>query len=130
MKRFCLLVGILFIANECIAQERPVWEDVCPQGLHDAVYRDIRWFWPDNTKATQEIYNYWAIRRTEFENSLAVCDTVEESLRSGCYSAMQSKQLSDNEIYKDKLETKKITSQIWRDNNKISNPIMFNLLPR
>lgn len=116
------------IVNSAYALERPVWEDNCPVGLHNAVYKEIQWYWPDSTKATQEIYNYWAKRREEFQDGLVKCDFLADEFKTACYENLRSKQTVDNELYWMNIENKKISSQVWKDTNKISNCVMFNLL--
>lgn len=125
-----LLLLIIFIANTAFAIERPVWEENCPQGLHDAVYKEIQWYWPEGTRASQELYNYWAQRRVEFYDALAKCDLMSEDFKEACYENVRSKQAVDNELYRQKIENKKISSQVWRDTNKMTNSVMFNILSR
>ena len=127
--KIILLLILLFI-NNVYAAERPVWEDNCPEGLHDAVYKEIQWYWPDSTKATQEIYNYWAKRRDEFQEGLVECDFLLEEFRTACYENLRSKQAVANELYRTNIEHKKVSSQVWKETNKTNNWVMFNILPR
>ena len=129
MKVVLLLVMILY-AGVVYATERPVWEDNCPQGLQDAVYKDVQWYWPEGTRASQELYNYWAQRRVEFYDALAKCDFMADLFKDACYESVRSKQAVDNELYRQKIENKKIISQVWRDTNKMTNSVMFNILSR
>jgi hypothetical protein len=119
---------IFFVAS--MGEARPVWEENCPQGLQDATYKEIRPYWPESTKSTQEIYNYWAMRRAEFQDALAVCDFMSGEFQNTCYEKLRLKQSIDNELYQMKLENKKISSQIWKDTNKITNPVMFNIFSK
>lgn len=131
MVRVFLLVVIL-LGNIVFAQDtqRPLWEENCPNGLHDAVYRELKWYWPAQTKDTQSLYNYWAQRHEEFEDALFRCDFLSSEFRSACYANVKAKQATDNEVYKSQIEQKKITSQIWKDTNKMTNPVMFNLFSK
>jgi hypothetical protein len=129
MKRFILLIVIL-VAQSVLAVERPTWEENCPQGLQNVQYKEIQWYWPESTKATQEIYNYWAMRREEFKDSIAICDFMSKEFQDTCYEKLRSKQEVDNELYRMKLENKKISSQIWRDTTKMTNPVMFNIITK
>ena len=131
MKRFFYTIALMItVAGVCVAVDRPTWNDFCPEGLRDAKYKDVQWFWPEGTKASQEIYNYWAQRRDEFYDGLAQCDFMAEDFRRVCYSNLRSKQAIDNELYIQKLENRKVSSQVWRDVNKISSPVMFNIMSR
>ncbi len=131
MKRFLYTMAlIIWIAGAGVASDKPLWNDFCPEGLRDAEYKNVQWFWPEGTKASQEIYNYWAQRREEFYDGLAQCNLMSENFRTACYENLRSKQVVDNELYIQKLENRKISSQVWRDTNKISSPIMFNILSR
>ncbi len=135
------LINLLLILGFCIssvsaseiinmpkASERPVWNDLCPLGLEDAQYKDIKWFWPDGTKATQEIYNYWAKRRADFEDALAECEFMNDEFKSACYENVKSKQLFDNELYNIDKQKKQISRQVWKENYKTGNSIMINIL--
>lgn len=129
MRVLLLIIFICIFTMQAFATERPSWEDNCPVGLCDAKYTDIKWYWPDTTRATQEIYNYWAKRRTEFEESLAECDLMANEFRTACYDNIKAKQISDNEIFKTNEENKKIRNQVWKDTNKVTNWVMFNIIP-
>lgn len=130
MKRFILLLFVIMNINFAMAMERPRWEDHCPQGMHDAVYKEIQWFWPDGTRSTQEIYNYWAKRRTEFQEELSRCDLKSENLRQICYESLNIKQSSESEIYKQDFENKRMSNQIWKEQRKVNSGVMFNILPK
>lgn len=110
------------------AASRPVWKDFCPKGLEKAEYKEIKWFWPEGTKSTQAIYNYWAERRKDFEAGLAECDTMQNELNSMCYETLREHQLFVNEQYSRNIQQKQITNQIWRDtHDKGSSPIIINI---
>lgn len=128
--RVLLLLLVILSANTVFATERPVWEDNCPQGLHDAVYKEVKWYWPEGTRASQELYNYWAQRRVEFYDALAQCDFMADDFKEACYENVRSKQAVDNELYRQKIENKKISSQVWRDTNRMTNSVMFNILSK
>ncbi len=130
MKMIIFLIALILTVNTVYASERPVWKDNCPQGLDDAVYKEVQWYWPESTRATQEIYNYWAKRRGEFYDALAQCDFMADVFKTACYDNLRSQQAVDNELYRLKIENKKITSQVWRDTNKMTNSLMFNILSR
>ncbi len=72
MRRVFLLIAIIICGSVTFAEaiNRPKWEDYSPAGLRNANYREIQWYWPVETKATQETYNYWAKRRKEFHEEL------------------------------------------------------------
>lgn len=127
-----LFIISLFTSGAVLAAmlERPQWKDICPQGFEDAVYNDVQWFWPESTKATQNIYNYWAKRRVDFENSLAECDFMLPTFKETCYENLKSKQVLDNELYDKRVQNKVIRGQIWKDTQKMSNPIMINVFTR
>ena len=129
--RFLLLIILIGIFSlQTYAIERPKWEDNCPVGLCDAVYTDIKWYWPDTTRATQEIYNYWAKRRVEFEKSLAECDLMANEFKPVCYDNLRLKQITDKEVFQAKEENKKVRDQIWKESNKANSWVMFNILPQ
>lgn len=129
MRIFLLLVMVIN-ASAVYALDRPVWEDNCPQGLHNAVYKEVQWYWPESTRATQELYNYWAKRRVEFNDAVAQCDFMADEFKEACYESVRSKQAVDNELYRLKIENKKISSQVWRDTNKMTNSVMFNIFTK
>lgn len=128
--RVLLILVIIFNICPAFAVKRPKWEDVCPQGLHNAKYKEVQWYWPESTKATQELYNYWAQRRIEFNEALDKCDLISESFKESCYENARSKLAVYSELYRLRIENRRITSQVWRDTNKITNPFMFNILSR
>ena len=141
IKKLICLIGILgfsinsVIASEIInlakASERPVWQELCPQGLENAQYKDIKWFWPDGTKATQEIYNYWAKRRADFEDSLAECEFMTDEFKSACYANVKSKQLFDTELYNTDKQKKQISRQVGKESfYKNTSSIMIDILPK
>ena len=131
-KRFLILFLLVFVNSLFItvfaAQKRPDWEDFCPKGLENAEYKEVQWFWPEGTKSTQEIYNYWAQRREEFKKNLAECDQIQSGLNSICYEALIERKLFVNEQYNKDIKQKQISNQIWRDDHdKGSRPIMINI---
>lgn len=129
MRVLFLVIFIIFFAIQTLATERPSWEDNCPVGLCNAVYTDIKWYWPDTTRATQEIYNYWAKRREEFEEALTKCDTMQDEFQSFCYENIKTKQITDNEVFEQNQENKKIRNQVWKDSGKANSWVMFNIIP-
>jgi len=132
IKRFVWAVISLFMFVTVFAAvlERPQWKDICPAGFEDAVYNDVQWYWPESTKTTQTIYNYWAKRRVDFENSLVECDFMLPAFKETCYENLKSKQVLDNELYNNRVQHKIISGQMWKDSRKMSNPIMINILTR
>lgn len=124
-----LFIGIGFSLMPVLAaQKAPVWEDFCPKGLEDAEYKEIQWFWPEGTKSTQSIYNYWALRRKEFEKGLAECEQIQGGVNNSCYENLKERQLFVNEQYNKDIKQKQITNQIWLDDHdKGSRPIMINI---
>ena len=107
---------------------RPVWSDFCPDGLENAEYKEIQWYWPEGTKSTQAIYNYWAQRRVEFEKGLAECDSLDGGLNNSCYEELRKRQNFVSEQYYKNIHQKQISNQIWRDDHdKGSRPIMINI---
>ncbi len=124
-----LLYGInLLFVPVFAAQRPPVWEDFCPKGLENAEYKEIQWFWPEGTKSTQAIYNYWAIRREEFKKGLAECEEIQGGVNNSCYETLKERQLFVNEQYNKDIKQKQITNQIWvDDHDKGSRPIMINI---
>jgi len=132
IKRFVWAVISLFMFGTVFAAvlERPQWKDICPAGFEDAVYNDVQWYWPESTKTTQTIYNYWAKRRVDFENSLVECDFMLPAFKETCYENLKSKQVLDNELYNNRVQHKIISGQMWKDSRKMSNPIMINTLTR
>lgn len=129
MRVLFLVIFINFFAIQTFATERPKWEDNCPVGLCDAVYTDIKWYWPDTTRATQEIYNYWAKRRMEFKEALEKCDIMSDEFKTYCYDSVRAKQITDNEVFEQNQENKKIRNQVWKDSGKANSWIMFNIIP-
>ncbi len=132
LRKRLLIICFIMINLSCTSvfggQGRPVWEDFCPKGLENAEYKEIQWFWPEGTKSTQEIYNYWAQRRTEFKNNLSECDAIEGGVNNSCYETLKERQLFVNEQYNKDIKQKQITNQIWvDDHDKGSKPIMINI---
>lgn len=123
------ILSVPSFADETIPN-RPVWSQFCPLGMENAIYKDIKWFWPDGTRATQEIYNYWANRRAEFEADEAECDKITLEFRGACYQSLISKQSISTELYDKDVQNKKISNQVWKDTNRVTNSIMINILPR
>lgn len=127
---FAIIFGVVFpaVAAESIP---PMWIDFCPDGLENAEYKEIKWFWPEGTKSTQEIYNYWANRRKEFQTALFKCNLMDEGSQAGCYAGLKRRQLFFNEQYKRDIQQQQITRQDWRDNHeKGSSPFMINIFQR
>lgn len=107
---------------------RPTWSHFCPKGLENAEYKEIQSFWPEGTRSTQEIYNYWAQRRVEFEKSLAECDALGGGHNNSCYQILRDRQLFFNDQYRRDIQQNQIKNQIWRDiHDKGSSPIMINI---
>ncbi len=139
IKGFILLILLLSCQSIVIADEiysasslninsRPLWRDICPDGLEDASYKEIRWFWPEGTKSTQAIYNYWSDRRHEFYESLKQCDTLHGGYQNTCYQNLRNRQMFYNDQYKRDIQKQQISQQIWRDiHDKGSSPIMINI---
>ena len=122
------LFSIFF--NQIVNAEsiRPQWKDLCPKGLENAEYKEIQWYWPEGTKSTQSIYNYWADRREEFEQNLAECDSIQGGVNNSCYDELRKRQLFVTEQYNKDIQQKQISNQIWRDiHDKGSSPIMINI---
>lgn len=132
MRGFLYLVMFIFLSGTASAGilGRPQWKDICPEGLENAQYNEIQWFWPESTKATQDIYNYWAKRRVEFENAVVECDFMFSPFKENCYENLKSQQLLDNELYNNRIQHKIIRKQAWKDDRKIINPIMIDLLAK
>ena len=133
LRKLILLLGLIIFSGHCAGAEiqRPQWKDFCPKGLETAEYKEIQQFWPDGTKSTQAIYNYWAERRKEFERDLAKCDALGAGSNSSCYMLLKERQLFFNEQYQRDIQQKQISNQIWRDiHDKGSSPIMINIFSR
>ncbi len=106
----------------------PMWTDFCPAGLENAEYKEIKWFLPDGSKSTQEIYNYWANRRKEFQATLVKCGALNYIGQRECYAELKRNQLFYNEQYKRGIYQQQITRQDWRDNHeKGSSPVMIHI---
>ena len=138
-KGFILLTAVLIITaniskaadDTAYTYQRPRWDDICPEGLEDAEYKEIKFFWPDGTKSTQSIYNYWAERRMEFQNSLEQCDALNGGYQNTCYENLKKRQLFYNDQYKRDIHKQQVTKQIWRDiHDKGSSPIMIDIFQR
>ena len=130
LRKLILLFVFLLCFLQCADAEsiRPQWKDFCPKGLENAEYKEIQWFWPEGTKSTQAIYNYWAERRTEFEKSLAECDSIQGGLNNSCYEELRERQIFVTEQYNKDIQQKQISNQVWRDiHDKGSSPIMINI---
>ena len=128
---FFIVFLLLLVALPVCAAARPKWSDFCPRGLENSEYKEIQNFWPDGTKSTQAIYNYWAQRRVEFERDLAKCDALGSGNNSSCYTVLKERQLFVNEQYRRDIQQKQITNQVWRDiHDKGSSPIMINIFSR
>ena len=122
------LFSIFFNQSVNAESIRPQWKDLCPKGLENAEYKEIQWYWPEGTKSTQSIYNYWADRREEFEQNLAECDSIQGGVNNSCYNELRKRQLFVTEQYNKDIQQKQISNQIWRDiHDKGSSPIMINI---
>lgn len=109
----------------------PRWDDFCPDGLETAEYKEIQWFWPEGTKSTQEIYNYWANRRQEFEKALKQCNSMDDIYKEKCYDGLRRRQKFFNDQYKRDIQLQQVTRQDWRDmHEKGSSPYMINIFQR
>lgn len=125
---FVISILILSVQGVSAVSNRPVWKDFCPRGLENAEYKEIKSFWPEGTKSTQEIYNYWAKRREEFNKNLAECDSIKGGFNNSCYEELRKRQLFVTEQYNKDIQQKQISNQIWRDiHDKGSSPIMINI---
>ena len=133
LRKLILLIGFVAFSTMCVNAQsaRPQWTDFCPKGLETAEYKEIQQFWPDGTKATQAIYNYWAERRKEFAKDLAKCDSLDAESNNSCYVLLKERQLFFNEQYQREIQQKQISNQVWRDiHDKGSSPIMINIFSR
>lgn len=109
----------------------PRWSDFCPDGLENAEYKEIQWFWPEGSKSTQEIYNYWAIRRKEFNTALRQCNAMDNAYKEKCYDGLSRRQKFFNDQYKRDIQLQQVTRQDWRDlHEKGSSPYMINIFQR
>ncbi len=123
-----ILVGAFALAGFGAELIPPLWDDFCPDGLENAEYKEIKWFWPEGTKSTQEIYNYWANRRKEFQSALFKCNLLDIDTQGECYAGLKKRQLFFNEQYKRGIQQQQITRQDWRDiHEKGSSPFMINI---
>ena len=123
-----ILVGAFALAGFGVELIPPLWDDFCPDGLENAEYKEIKWFWPEGTKSTQEIYNYWANRRKEFQSALFKCNLLDIDNQGECYAGLKKRQLFFNEQYKRGIQQQQITRQDWRDiHAKGSSPFMINI---
>lgn len=120
-----LLIGIGADCSELIPLR---WEDFCPAGLENAQYKEVKWFWPEGTKSTQEIYNYWANRRKEFQDILHKCNSLNDASKVECYAELKQRQIFYNDQYKRDIHQQQITRQDWRDTyEKGSRAFMINI---
>lgn len=121
MKVLILLMLVILFSNTVKAFEavsaRPKWKDLCPVGLENSEYKEIKWFWPYSVKETQEEINFWANKRVEFEERLNDCDVLLDSYKIKCYIDLQEKYASDFELHRFERNQKKITESIWKDFN-------------
>lgn len=123
-----LLIGTEANCSELISLR---WEDFCPAGLENAKYKEIQWFWPEGSKATQEIYNYWANRRIEFKEDLYKCNMQNPVGKTACYEDLKQRQKFYNDQYKKGVHQQQITRQDWRDTHeKGSSPFMINIFQK
>ena len=127
--RLILIIAFLCSGNAYSKTlSRPVWSDFCLKVLEDAEYKEIQWYWPEGTKSTQSIYNYWAQRRIEFEKGLSECDSLQGGLNNTCYEELKKRQNFVSDQYKKDIQQKQISNQIWRDiHDKGSSPFMINI---
>lgn len=130
LRKLILLAVFFAFLSQCVKAEvsRPLWTEFCPKGLENAEYKEIQWFWPEGTKSTQAIYNYWAQRRVEFNRGLAECDSIQGGVNNSCYDELRKRQLFVTEQYDKDIQQKQISNQVWRDiHDKGSSPIMINI---
>lgn len=130
LRKLILLLACFAFLSQCVNAEimRPQWTEFCPKGLENAEYKEIQWFWPEGTKSTQAIYNYWAQRRVEFNRGLAECDSIQGGVNNSCYDELRKRQLFVTEQYDKDIQQKQISNQVWRDiHDKGSSPIMINI---
>ena len=128
-----ILFSILtFSGLACFAEiVAPRWDDFCPDGLENAEYKEIQWFWPEGSKSTQEIYNYWANRRKEFNTALRQCNAMDNVYKEKCYDGLRRRQKFFNDQYKRDIQLQQVTRQDWRDlHEKGSSPYMINIFQR
>lgn len=138
MKKIILFLFILigFCAQICYAFEttsfvkRPKWSEFCPVGFEHATDIEQKWFWPHGMRETQSLYNYWAKRKIDFENSLKDCDNVSYEFQSVCYSKLRSKEMICSEQYSLDMQRRMIIRQSWKDNHKTGSPVMIQILSR
>lgn len=116
-------------ANDAYLESRPRWEDVCPVGLEDSQYKEIQWFWPHSVRETQSEINYWARKRTQFEEQMDNCDILMGIFRLECYAQVNKKITSDFENHKIRVDNKKILNKNIDSNiYRMSSPIMIDIL--
>ncbi len=130
---YIILFSMLgFSGLACFAEiVAPRWDDFCPDGLENAEYKEIQWFWPEGTKSTQEIYNYWANRRSEFNTALRQCNAMDNVYKEKCYDGLRRRQKFFNDQYKRDIQLQQVTRQDWRDlHEKGSSPYMINIFQR
>lgn len=126
VKNLVYLTAIVFLfAPSAIADNKPLWTDICPVGMENAVYKEIQWFWPEGTKSVQEIYNFWAKKRIEFENLIVLCDTRTEDYKDACYTNVKKIILSNVDIHNTNIQNKNISKQLWKDKT-FSSGVNFN----
>ena len=129
---YIILSMLAFSGLACFAEVvAPRWDDFCPDGLENAEYKEIQWFWPEGTKSTQEIYNYWANRRKEFDFALSQCRAMDNEYQEKCYDGLRRRQKFFNDQYKRDIQFQQVTRQDWRDlHEKGSSPYMINIFQR
>lgn len=130
---YIILFSILaFSGLACFAEiVAPRWDDFCPDGLENVEYKEIQWFWPEGSKSTQEIYNYWANRRKEFNTALRQCNAMDNDYKEKCYDGLRRRQKFFNDQYKRDIQLQQVTRQDWRDlHEKGSSPYMINIFQR
>lgn len=120
MKKIIALFIVFIISAPCFAQVQPEWSEFCPKRYLNAKYRE------NNSHAnrlfggllTCTIYgapigipiliwnknvdnrNYWANRRTEFNNEIEGCNRMDNyDSKINCYASVRSIEYSKNQDY-------------------------------
>lgn len=135
MRYIFLFLILILIANNISYAEatyisRPEWKHFCPDGWQDAEYREIKWYWPYSVKQTQEELNYWATKKSEFEEQIKNCDMLLDEFKPQCYWDVKTRFRTDFEDHKLEVETKKIFNKGIDDNiYRNPRPFMINIIP-
>lgn len=125
-----LLISSVYASETVIVTLRPSWKDICPEGLADSEYKEIKWYWPYGVKETQAEINYWANKRFDFESRLNDCDVLLDFYKEKCYINLQEKYNDDFELHRFEAKQKRITESAWRDfNYRGVKPIMIEINP-